>query len=111
MSGKEHLLFYGRLKGLTGTELVKAAEAALKSVHLFNYGVGDMLAREYSGGMKRRLAVAISLIGNPRVVYLDEPSTVSRTGRDRTKNRNGGLQEHEANSERLADPGECKSIA
>ena len=33
--------------------------------------------RKYSGGMKRRLSVAISFIGDPLVVYLDEPSTVS----------------------------------
>ncbi|EFH41006.1 hypothetical protein ARALYDRAFT_496338 [Arabidopsis lyrata subsp. lyrata] len=37
--------------------------------------VGDKPAGNYSGGMKRRLSVAISLIGNPKVVYLDEPST------------------------------------
>ena len=34
-----------------------------------------MQAGKYSGGMKRRLSVAISLIGDPLVVYLDEPST------------------------------------
>ena len=33
--------------------------------------------RKYSGGMKRRLSVAISFIGDPLVAYLDEPSTVS----------------------------------
>ncbi len=36
-----------------------------------------MCAGKYSGGMKRRLSVAISFIGTPKVVYLDEPSTVS----------------------------------
>lgn len=50
--------------------------AALRSVNLFNGGVGDKQVRTYSGGMKRRLSVAISLMGNPAVVYLDEPSTV-----------------------------------
>ncbi|CAH8280475.1 unnamed protein product [Arabidopsis lyrata] len=45
------------------------------SVCLFDGGVGDKPAGNYSGGMKRRLSVAISLIGNPKVVYLDEPST------------------------------------
>lgn len=52
-------------------------ERALKSVHLFGGGVGNKLVKFYSGGMKRRLSVAISLIGSPQVVYLDEPSTVS----------------------------------
>ncbi|CAD7702023.1 unnamed protein product [Ostreobium quekettii] len=75
VTGREHLLFYGRLKGLAGAELQDAADSALKSVRLFNYGFGDMMVREYSGGMKRRLSVAISLIGSPKIVYLDEPST------------------------------------
>lgn len=39
--------------------------------------MADKQARQYSGGMKRRLSVAISFMGDPLVVYLDEPSTVS----------------------------------
>jgi ABC-type multidrug transport system ATPase subunit len=61
----------------SGGELEESITTALKSVNLFNNGVGDKLAGTYSGGMKRRLSVAISFIGSPRVVYLDEPSTVS----------------------------------
>ena len=53
--------------------------AALRSVNLLNGGVGDKQVHTYSGGMKRRLSVAISLMGNPAVVYLDEPSTVRNT--------------------------------
>ncbi|GLC69187.1 hypothetical protein PLESTF_000800000 [Pleodorina starrii] len=75
LTGEEHLLFYGRLKGLKGAELSNAVAVALKSVNLFNGGVGQKQAKKYSGGMKRRLSVAISFIGNPQVVYLDEPST------------------------------------
>ena len=44
--------------------------AGLRSVNLFNGGVGSKQAQKYSGGMKRRLSVAISFIGQPRVVYL-----------------------------------------
>ncbi|KAF9671484.1 hypothetical protein SADUNF_Sadunf12G0052500 [Salix dunnii] len=55
--------------------LVAAVEDSLKSVNLFNGGVADKQAGKYSGGMKRRLSVAISLIGDPKVVYMDEPST------------------------------------
>ncbi|KAL7618740.1 hypothetical protein Lser_V15G00407 [Lactuca serriola] len=72
---EEHLLFYGRLKNLKGTSLTQAVEESLKSVNLFNGGVADKQAGKYSGGMKRRLSVAISLIGDPKVVYMDEPST------------------------------------
>ncbi|GAX75876.1 hypothetical protein CEUSTIGMA_g3319.t1 [Chlamydomonas eustigma] len=73
MTAREHLGFYGRLKGLTGESLKNAVCAALKSVNLWD--AADRLAGTFSGGMKRRLCVAISFIGTPRVVYLDEPST------------------------------------
>ncbi|XP_062190893.1 ABC transporter A family member 7-like isoform X2 [Phragmites australis] len=66
LTGKEHLLFYGRLKNLKGTELLKAVDDSLKSVNLFHGGVGNKQVGKYSGGMKRRLSVAISLIGDPK---------------------------------------------
>ncbi|KAI9174610.1 hypothetical protein LWI28_020100 [Acer negundo] len=75
LTGREHLLFYGRLKNLKGSALTQAVEESLKGVNLFNGGVADKQAGKYSGGMKRRLSVAISLIGDPKVVYMDEPST------------------------------------
>ncbi|EEF52146.1 abc transporter, putative [Ricinus communis] len=75
LTGREHLLFYGRLKNLRGPALTQAVEESLRSVNLFNSGVADKQAGKYSGGMKRRLSVAISLIGDPKVVYMDEPST------------------------------------
>ncbi|KAJ7541144.1 hypothetical protein O6H91_10G048600 [Diphasiastrum complanatum] len=80
LTGREHLLFYGRLKNLEGAALesfniLQAVEASLKSVNLFNGGQGNKQVGKYSGGMKRRLSVAISLIGDPKVVYMDEPST------------------------------------
>ncbi|KAM3405473.1 hypothetical protein ACQJBY_008138 [Aegilops geniculata] len=75
LTGREHLLFYGRLKNLKGAELLKATDDSLKSVNLFRGGVGDKQVGKYSGGMKRRLSVAISLIGDPKVVFMDEPST------------------------------------
>ncbi|ESQ31764.1 hypothetical protein EUTSA_v10003645mg [Eutrema salsugineum] len=75
LTGREHLLFYGRLKNIKGSALKQAVEESLKSVSLFDGGVADKPAGKYSGGMKRRLSVAISLIGNPKVVYMDEPST------------------------------------
>ncbi|KAL6970757.1 hypothetical protein U1Q18_030447 [Sarracenia purpurea var. burkii] len=75
LTGREHLLFYGRLKNLKGSALSQAVEESLRSVNLLNGGVADKQAGKYSGGMKRRLSVAISLIGDPKVVYMDEPST------------------------------------
>ncbi|KIZ07740.1 hypothetical protein MNEG_0209 [Monoraphidium neglectum] len=75
LTGREHLTFYGRLKGLQGKALLEAVESGLRAVNLWNNGVADKQARQYSGGMKRRLSVAISFVGDPLVVYLDEPST------------------------------------
>lgn len=73
LTGREHLNFYGRLRNLRGRALSQAVEDSLRSVNLLQDG--DKQAGKYSGGMKRRLSVAISLIGNPKVVYLDEPGT------------------------------------
>jgi len=73
LTAREHLLFYGRLKNIPTPELPAAIEKALAAVNLLlNI---DQQAGTYSGGMKRRLSVAISLIGSPMVCYLDEPST------------------------------------
>ncbi|RZB56146.1 ABC transporter A family member 7 isoform B [Glycine soja] len=52
-----------------------AVEESLMSLNLFHGGVADKQVGKYSGGMKRRLSVAISLIGDPRVIYMDEPSS------------------------------------
>lgn len=75
LTGREHLLFYGRLKNLNFGALDRAVVESLKSVNLYYGGIADKQAGKYSGGMKRRLSVAISLIGDPKVVYMDEPST------------------------------------
>ncbi|KAJ1484399.1 P-loop containing nucleoside triphosphate hydrolase protein, partial [Baffinella frigidus] len=73
LTAREHLHFYGTLKNLKGPKLREAIESALKSVNLMD--VIDAKAGTFSGGMKRRLSVSISLIGMPLVCYLDEPST------------------------------------
>ncbi|GJP54911.1 hypothetical protein CLOM_g13925 [Closterium sp. NIES-68] len=73
LTGREHLLFYGRLKNLCGAALAAAVGASLSGVRLL--AEADKPVHQYSGGMKRRLSVAISLIGDPLVVYMDEPST------------------------------------
>ncbi|KAM3191967.1 hypothetical protein ACQJBY_069292 [Aegilops geniculata] len=75
LTGREHLEFYGRLKSLSGSALDLAVEESLRSVNLLLGGAADKQVRKYSGGMKRRLSIAISLIGDAKVVYMDEPST------------------------------------
>ncbi|KAJ1474047.1 P-loop containing nucleoside triphosphate hydrolase protein [Baffinella frigidus] len=73
LTAREHMLFYGRLKNLSGSNLKQAVSDCLRQVNLLN--VMDEKSGTFSGGMKRRLSVAIAMIGNPLCCYLDEPST------------------------------------
>ena len=73
LTGPEHMYFYGRLKGLKGVELSNEVNYWLEQVDLLSSK--NKLSSQYSGGMKRRLCVAMALIGSPSVVLLDEPTT------------------------------------
>jgi len=73
LSCADHIRFYARLKDLSGDELDAEVKARLEDVEL--YDVADKAAGKLSGGMKRRLCVAIALTGSPAVVLLDEPTT------------------------------------
>ncbi|KAI0673936.1 P-loop containing nucleoside triphosphate hydrolase protein [Trametes maxima] len=71
---REHLLVYGRLKGLyRGDELRSNVERLMQAMSLHMYA--DRLASKLSGGNQRKLSLAIALIGNPSVVLIDEFST------------------------------------
>jgi len=74
LTAKETLLFYIRLRG----NYPKDQEIPMATQYLVQVGLAssaDVLVKELSGGMKRRLSVAVSLVGNPRVIFLDEPTT------------------------------------
>lgn len=73
LSGLEHIQLFGRLKGLTPSTLDQIAKKSLAEVKLT--GSANMRSGSYSGGMKRRLSVAIALLGDPKLVILDEPTT------------------------------------
>jgi len=81
LTGDEHLQFFGRLRGLkekskeNAKSLRKQIDYWLRRVNLATRSTRKKPSYAYSGGMKRRLSVACSFIGNPRLVYLDEPST------------------------------------
>ena len=72
LTGKEHLKLYAHIKGIPQANISEQVEFILKSMDLTQYQ--DILAGTYSGGNKRKLSVAMALIGNPSVVFLDEPS-------------------------------------
>ena len=69
----EHLNFYARLKGISSKDEKTKVESAINEVFLEKFK--DFKARQLSGGMKRRLSVAISLVGQPKIIFLDEPTT------------------------------------
>ena len=71
LSGRENLMLVARLRRLKAPG--KIADGLLE-----RFALTDAAARKvstYSGGMRRRLDVAMSLIGNPQVIFLDEPTT------------------------------------
>jgi len=73
LSAREHLLLFGKLRNLDGEQLEAAVELTLKQVLLTD--AANRPSKGYSGGMKRRLSLAIALIGCPSVILLDEPTT------------------------------------
>jgi ABC-2 type transport system ATP-binding protein len=72
-TGRENLLLQGRIHGMSGGQLSARVSELLALVGLEE--AADRPARGYSGGMKRRLDVAIGLVHRPRVLFLDEPTT------------------------------------
>jgi len=74
LTAREHLLLFGRIKGLHPKRLHDYVDALL---HRLTLGppFADRVASTFSGGMKRKLSLGIALVGDPSIVFLDEPST------------------------------------
>jgi ABC-type multidrug transport system ATPase subunit len=73
LSGQEHLHLFACIKGLNPASVKPVVQKLLAEVKLTE--AAQVRSGSYSGGMKRRLSVAIALIGEPKLVILDEPTT------------------------------------
>ena len=73
LTGREHLRLQATLQALPRRDRVPRAQELLERVGLTE--AADRKVRGYSGGMKRRLDLALALIHRPRVLFLDEPTT------------------------------------
>ena len=73
MTGRENLVLQGRVYGMRGAALRSRAQELLERFGLED--AGDRTVRTYSGGMQRKLDVAVGLMHRPQVLFLDEPTT------------------------------------
>jgi ABC-2 type transport system ATP-binding protein len=73
LTGRENLWMFGRLYQLSNAEARSRADELLERFLLDE--AADRVAKTYSGGMRRRLDLASALIGRPRLLFLDEPTT------------------------------------
>src|SRR5436305_1492613 len=73
LTGREHLTLQATLQGIPAKERKQRAQALLDRVGLAE--AADRRVGGYSGGMKRRLDLALALVHEPRILFLDEPTT------------------------------------
>jgi ABC-2 type transport system ATP-binding protein len=72
LTARQNLRFFGQLHDLRGAELNKRVDEVLEFIDLRDRA--DEKIEKYSGGMKRRVNIAVGLLHRPRIVYMDEPT-------------------------------------
>lgn len=72
LSAKENLIFFGHLAGIKGKQLIKNISHNMELVNLEN--ALNKTVNTFSGGMQRRLSLAITLLSDPSLIILDEPT-------------------------------------
>src|SRR5256884_1780853 len=73
LTGREHLRLQTAMHGIRGEERTRRSDELLERVGLTD--AADRKVKGYSGGMKRRLDLALALVHGPRILFLDEPTT------------------------------------
>ena len=72
LNARENLLFWGRMYGMGGKELARRVDEVIEQVGLTEKAKTKV--GTYSGGMKRRINIAVGLLHKPQIVYMDEPT-------------------------------------
>ena len=72
LTANENLTFWGKMYGLRGAALKRRVEEVLEIIGLSNRQKGRL--SKFSGGMKRRVNIAVALLHKPQVIYMDEPT-------------------------------------
>ncbi|XP_047137876.1 phospholipid-transporting ATPase ABCA3 isoform X1 [Hydra vulgaris] len=73
MTGREMLRMFARLRGVPSNNLEEVVNAAIEQLNLSAWA--DKMCGDYSGGNKRKLSTAIAIVGDPAIVFLDEPTS------------------------------------
>ncbi|KAF9355207.1 ATP-binding cassette sub- A member 2 [Mortierella sp. AD094] len=73
LTARDHLQLFARIKGVAPEQANEAVEQMINEMGLME--LGNKTAKTFSGGNKRRLSLAMAVIGCPKVVFLDEPTT------------------------------------
>jgi ABC-2 type transport system ATP-binding protein len=92
LSALDNMVFFGRMAGLNGKQAKEQAMEHLKLMGLEDRARGKVA--KFSGGMKRRINLAIALMGNPELLFLDEPTVgIDPQSRNHIFKNIQGLQE------------------